>query len=85
MKKIIVTLLVFVLLFSVPLIAEKVIIRIDNPGRATAAYFMDNNYDIASYYPEKYIDIFPHEDRVAGKFSQTWLRLLHLWISRIQK
>jgi len=64
MKKIIVTLLVFVLLFSVPLIAEKVIIRIDNPDRATAAYFMDNNYDIASYYPEKYIDIFLHEDRL---------------------
>jgi len=64
MKKIIFTLLIFVLLFSVPLLAEKVIIRIDNPGRATAAYFMENNYDIASYYPEKYIDIFLHEEKL---------------------
>ncbi len=64
MKKIIVTLLVFVLLFSVPLLAEKVIIRIDNPGRATATYFLENDYDIASYFPEKYIDIFIHEERL---------------------
>ncbi|MCD6329507.1 MAG: carboxypeptidase regulatory-like domain-containing protein [Candidatus Cloacimonetes bacterium] len=64
MKKIVFTLLVFTLLFSVPLLAEKVIIRIDNPGRAIATYFLENDYDIASYFPEKYIDIFIHEERL---------------------
>jgi len=64
MKKTIFSLIIFVLLFSVPLLAEKVIIRIDNPGRATASYFIENNYDIASYFPEKYIDIFLHEEKL---------------------
>jgi len=64
MKKTIFILLAFTLLFSLPLFAEKVIIRIDNPGRAIASYFLENDYDIASYFPEKYIDIFIHEEKL---------------------
>jgi len=47
------------------LLAEKVIIRIDNPDLAIVSYFFDYGYDIASYNPPHYVDIFIHEERLS--------------------
>ncbi|MBN2017952.1 MAG: T9SS type A sorting domain-containing protein [Candidatus Cloacimonetes bacterium] len=64
MKNTFLFVLVLALLISIPLFAEKVIIRIDNPGQAIASYFLDNGYDIASYFPGKYIDIMIAEEKL---------------------
>ncbi len=54
-----VLLLVVILILSLcsQLMAEKMIVRIDQPDMKTATYFQTMNYDIASYVPNKYIDL----------------------------
>ncbi|MCK4358247.1 MAG: carboxypeptidase regulatory-like domain-containing protein [Candidatus Cloacimonetes bacterium] len=44
--------------------AEKVIIRIENANYKTAEYFYVNNYDIAAFVPEKYLDIVIPEENL---------------------
>ncbi|HEX38232.1 MAG TPA: T9SS type A sorting domain-containing protein [Candidatus Cloacimonetes bacterium] len=69
MKKVLITTLVMLLLIPAFLLAEKVIIRIDQPSRSTVSYFFDNNYDIASYKPSVYLDIFIPEERLQDIYS----------------
>ncbi|MCK4979396.1 MAG: zinc carboxypeptidase, partial [Candidatus Delongbacteria bacterium] len=37
--------------------AEKILIRFDNPDKQTIEKFIHGNYDIASYHPDKYLDL----------------------------
>jgi len=54
MKKIVLIILIFT--FSL-LLAEKMVVRIDDPSSQTFRYFQEKNYDIASYNPDKYLDL----------------------------
>lgn len=57
MKKLTLLYAIF-LLFVVSLFAnERMIVRIDNPSSTQVLELLSANYDIASYFPEKYVDI----------------------------
>ncbi len=64
MKKVILIVLAFLIVLPTLLLAEKVIIRLDDPSRKTVSYFFDNDYDIASYKPGSYLDIFIPEEKL---------------------
>ncbi|MBC8527699.1 MAG: carboxypeptidase regulatory-like domain-containing protein, partial [Candidatus Cloacimonetes bacterium] len=65
MKKInLIIIPILVLLSFNILFAEKVIIRIENADKRTADYFYSNNYDIAAFVPNKYLDIVIPEENL---------------------
>ena len=66
MRKTITSIFVIIFIAMNLLFAEKVIIRIENADRKTYDYFLSNNYDIASFIPDKYLDIVIIEENLTA-------------------